>query len=163
MAVRNCAEIGENLIKIVQRLEANQNLLKLLYYTDKNPLSNTDLTEQQIKEEVFEKLIKIVPRVGPKETSTSIIAIRVVSADKNSTNDEFRDILIQIEVFTPLTQWIMKGTQLRPFAILGEIQKSLDNKTVNGLGKMKGGDFKLNFLTDEISCYEQSFGITTYD
>lgn len=163
MAVRNCAEIGENLIKIVQRLEANQNLLKLLYYTDKNPLSNTDLTEQQIKEEVFEKLIKIVPRVGPKETSTSIIAIRVVSADKNSTNDEFRDILIQIEVFTPLTQWIMKGTQLRPFAILGEIQKSLDNKTVNGLGKIKGGDFKLNFLTDEISCYEQSFGITTYD
>lgn len=163
MAVRNCAEIGENLIKIVQRLEANQNLLKLLYYTDKNPLSNTDLTEQQIKEEVFEKLIKIIPRVGPKETSTSIIAIRVVRADKNSANDEFRDILIQIEVFTPLTQWIIKGTQLRPFAILGEIQKSLDNKTVNGLGKMKGGDFTLNFLTDEISCYEQSFGITTYD
>ena len=163
MAVRNCIEIGENLIKIVQRLEANQNLLKLLYYTDKDPLSNTDLTEQQIKEEVFEKLIKIVPRVGPKETSTSIISIRVVRADKNSANDEFRDILIQIEVFTPLTQWIIKSTQLRPFAILGEIQKSLDDKTVNGLGKMKGGDFTLNFLTDEISCYEQSFYITTYD
>lgn len=163
MAVRNCIEIGENLIKIVQRLEANQNLLKLLYYTDKDPLNNIDLSDQQIKEEVFEKLIKIIPRVGPKETSTSIIAIRVVRADKNSTNDEFRDILIQIEVFTPLTQWIIKGTQLRPFAILGEIQKSLDNKTVNGLGKMKGGDFTLNFLTDEISCYEQSFGITTYD
>ena len=163
MAVRNCVEIGENLIKIVQRLEANQNLLKLLYYTDKDPLSNTDLTEQQIKEEVFEKLIKIIPRVGPKETSTSIISIRVVRADKNSANDEFRDILIQIEVFTPLTQWIIKSTQLRPFAILGEIQKSLDDKTVNGLGKLKGGDFTLNFLTDEISCYEQSFSVTTYD
>ena len=163
MAVRNCIEIGENLIKIVQRLEANQNLLKLLYYTDKDPLSNVDLTEQQIKEEVFEKLIKIIPRVGPKETSNAIIAIRVVRADKNSTNDEFKDILIQIEVFTPLTQWIIKSTQLRPFAILGEIQKSLDGKTVNGLGKLKGGDFTLNFLTDEISCYEQSFGITTYD
>lgn len=163
MAVRNCIEIGENLIKIVQRLEANQNLLKLLYYTDKDPLSNMDLTEQQIKEEVFEKLIKIIPRVGPKETSTSIISIRVVRADKNSANDEFRDILIQIEVFTPLTQWIIKSTQLRPFAILGEIQKSLDDKTVNGLGKLKGGDFTLNFLTDEISCYEQSFSVTTYD
>lgn len=163
MAVRNCVEIGENLIKIVQRLEANQNLLKLLYYTDKDPLSNADLTEQQVKEEVFEKLIKIIPRVGPKETSTSIISIRVVRADKNSANDEFRDILIQIEVFTPLTQWIIKSTQLRPFAILGEIQKSLDDKTVNGLGKLKGGDFTLNFLTDEISCYEQSFSVTTYD
>ena len=163
MAVRNCAEIGENLIKIVTRLQTNQNLLKYLYYTDKDPLNNLDLTEQQIKEEVFEKLIKITPRVGPKDTAKSIVSIRVVRADKDSTNNEFRNVLIQIEIFVPLTQWIIKGTQLRPFAILGEIQKSLDNKTVNGLGKMKGGDFTLNFLTDEISCYEQSFGITTYD
>ena len=163
MAVRNCAEIGENLIKIMTRLQANQNLLKYLYYTDKDPLSNSNLTEQQIKEEIFEKLIKVTPRVGPKDTAKSIVSIRVVRADKDSTNNEFRNVLIQIEIFVPLTQWIIKGTQLRPFGILGEIQKSLDNKEINGLGKMKGGDFTLNFLTDEIGCYEQSFYITSYD
>ena len=163
MGVRNCAEIGENAIKIMTRLQSNQNLLKLLYYTDKDPLNHEDLTDQQIKEEIFEKLIKIIPRVGPKDTASSVISIRVVRADKDSTNNEFKNVLVQIEVFTPLTQWIIKGTQLRPFAILGEIQKSLDDKIINGLGKMKGGDFTLNFLTDEISCYEQSFGITSYD
>jgi hypothetical protein len=51
---------------------------------------------------------------------------------------------------------------LRPFLILGEIENSLDGKTVNGLGKMTGGDFSLNFLTDEISAYEQNFWITSY-
>lgn len=163
MGVRNCAEIGENAIKIMTRLQSNQNLLKLLYYKDKDPLNHEDFTDQQIKEEIFEKLIKIIPRVGPKDTASSVISIRVVRADKDSTNNEFKNVLVQIEVFTPLTQWIIKGTQLRPFAILGEIQKSLDDKTINGLGRMKGGDFTLNFLTDEISCYEQSFGITSYD
>lgn len=163
MGVRNCAEVGENAIKIVRRLMANQNLLKLLYYTDKDPLSHADLTEEQIQNEVFEKLIKIVPRVGPKETANTIITIRFVRGNQNYANDQFEDILISIEVFTPLTQWIIKGTNLRPFAVLGEIQKSLNGKTINGLGKMVGGDFSLNFLTEEISDYMQEFVITTYD
>jgi hypothetical protein len=32
MGVRNCAELGENLQKIVKRLLANDDLVKLLYY-----------------------------------------------------------------------------------------------------------------------------------
>ena len=49
MAVRNCADLGINAQYIVKRLLANQNLLKLLYYTDKDPLSHEDLTEEQIE------------------------------------------------------------------------------------------------------------------
>jgi hypothetical protein len=52
---------------------------------------------------------------------------------------------------------------LRPFAILGEVQSSLDSKTINGLGKISGGDFDLNFVTDEAICYQQVFEITEYD
>lgn len=163
MAVRNCKEIGTNLQKIVSRLMANDKLVNLLYYTGKDPYSEQPLTPEQKKEEVFEKLIKIVPRVGPKETANSLISIRVVRGSRLGTNTEFRDLLIQIEVFVPLTQWIIKDTNLRPFAILGEIQESLDGKTVDGLGKLSGGDFSINFLTDEISCYEQTFSVVTYD
>lgn len=163
MGVRNCAEIGENLQKIVTRLMANDQLVNLLYYTDKDPLNQPHLTSEQKKKEVFEKLIKIIPRVGPKETAHSIISIRVISGSKLGSNTEFKNVKIGIEVFVPLTQWIIKDTNLRPFAILGEIQKSLDGKTVNGLGKMEGGDFDLNFLTEEIGAYEQTFWITAYE
>ena len=163
MGVRNCNEIGENLQKIVARLMANDNLVNLLYYTNKDPLNSIPLTEKQKEEEVFEKLIKIIPRVGPKEDSRSIIAIRVVSGRKIESNTEFKGIKIQIETFVPLTQWIIKDTNLRPFAILGEIEKSLNGKKINGLGKIEGGDFELNFLTEEISAYEQTFWITTYE
>ena len=141
----------------------NDNLVKLIYYTDKDPLSNENLTEEQKESEIFEKLIKIVPRIGPKETANSIIALRVITGKKNQDNSEFKDVLISVEVFVPLTQWIIKGTNLRPFAILGEIEESLDGKMIEGLGKMSGGDFELNFLTEEISSYKQEFIITSYD
>lgn len=163
MSVRNCGEIGKNLQLIVKRLYKNQNLLKLLYYTNKAPLDNNDLTEEDIKNKIDEKLIKVIPRVGPKETSASVVAITVTNGSKNYENDEFDDIIITIEVFVPLTQWFIKGSNLRPFAIMGEIENSLKNKTINGLGKMVGGDFSLHFLTDEIGCYKMMFEITDYD
>lgn len=161
--VRNLGELGVNLQKIVSRLQSNQELLKLLYYTGKDPLAAQNLTDEQIKNEVFEKLIKIVPRVGPKETAKSLISLRVVRGTMNSSNNEFRDLGIAIEVFVPLTQWIIKDSNLRPFAIMGEIQKSINNKKINGLGKLSGGDFELNFLTEEISCYEMYFSLVEYD
>ena len=163
MNVRNCTDIGVNAQYIVKRLLANQDLLKLLYYTDKDPLNHEDLTEEQIQNEVFEKLVKIVPRVGPKETAHSIIALRIARGRGLASNSEFRNVMISVEVFVPMTQWIIKDTNLRPFAIMGEIQKSLNNKKIEGLGKLTGGDFDLNFLTEEISAYEQTFSLTSYD
>lgn len=163
MAIRDCKDIGVNLQYIIKRLLANQNLLKLLYYTDKDPLNNPDITSEQIQNEVFEKLIKIVPRIGPHETAHSIVAIRVSRGQGLANNSEFKNLFIDIEIFVPMTQWIIKDSNLRPFAIMGEIQKSLRGKKIEGLGKIEGGDFNLKFLTEEISDYELAFVLNTYD
>ena len=162
MSVRNCAEIGENAQKIINRLLNNQDLIKLLYYNDKDPLSNPDLTKEQIKNEVYNKLIKVIPRIGPTEYAKSMIAM-IISDGMPNENNEFEDIIIQFEIFVPMTQWIIKDTNLRPFKIMGELQKSLVGKSINGLGKIHGGSFSFNYSTDETSCYKQIFRITTYD
>ena len=47
MVVRNCREIGENLQKIASRLMSNNNLVNLLYQTDKETLSHTNLTNSE--------------------------------------------------------------------------------------------------------------------
>ena len=163
MGVRNCSEIGENLQKIIKRLMANDNLVNLLYYTDKDPLNQPHLTDAEKQEKIFEKLIKIVPQVEPRDDEKSVIAVRVVGGNKLGSNSEFRNIKISIEVFVPMTAWIFKNTNLRPFAILGEIENSLQGKKINGLGKIEGGDFDLNFLTEEIGAYEQNYWITSYE
>ena len=163
MGVRNCAEVGENLQKIVTRLMANDDLVNLLYYTDKDPLSQPHLSDEEKKEKIFEKLIKIVPNVPDREDDKSVIAIRVIGGTRVSSNTEFQRVKISVEVFVPFSTWIFKNSNLRPFAILGEIQKSLEGKCINGLGKIQGGDFDLNFLTKEMSAYEQVFWITAYE
>ena len=163
MGVRNCTEIGENLQKIVTRLMANDDLVNLLYYSDQDPLNQPHLSDQEKQVKIFEKLIKIVPLVEPREDEKSVVAIRVMGADKLQSNSEFVGVQISIEVFVPMTAWIFKNTNLRPFAILGEIQRSLEGKKINGLGKIEGGGFELSFLTKEMSVYQQNFRIITYE
>src|SRR5574344_1738461 len=108
MAVRNCAELGENLQKIITRLMANQTLVKLLYYEDKDPLSQPDVTDAEKRELIYEKYIKIIPRITQQDNARSIVAMRVVGGIRNSSNGEFRDVQINFEVFVPMTQWFIK-------------------------------------------------------
>ena len=128
MAVRNCKELGVNLQKIVNRLLANNDLVNLLYYTDKDPLSGIPLTDEQKRTLIFDKLIKIVPRIGPKENARSIVALRVANGRTINANTEFRVINISFEIIVPLTQWMIKDSNLRPFAIMGEIEESLKRR-----------------------------------
>ena len=153
MGVRNCAELGENLQKIVKRLLANDDLVKLLYYEQDDPMDQPALSTEMKEQEVFEKLIKTVPRVVTKDTAKSVIVVYVQKAGQLSGNKEFRNVRILVDVIVPLTQWYIRDTNFRPFAILGQVQSSLDDKTVNGLGKISGGDFELNFVTDDVICY----------
>lgn len=162
MGVRNCQELGLNLQKICSRLLANNNLVKLLYYTDLDPLAQPNLNEEQ-KQKIFGDLINIVPNIGTRQDSRSTIAIYIPRAHGLTVNSEFKTVTIAIQILVPFTQWIIKDTNLRPFAIMGEIQNSLRDKTVNGLGKIKGGDFDLVDLTQELSVYSMNFTITEYD
>lgn len=162
MGARNCQELGVNLQKICSRLMANDQLINLLYYEDLDPLNQELLNEQQ-KQKLFNDLVCIVPRVGTREDSRSVIAIYIPKASSLSGNKEFKNVFIAVDIFVPLNQWIIKDSNLRPFAIMGEIQSSLNDKTVNGLGKIKGGDFELVTLTDEMSVYRQTYMITEYE
>lgn len=162
MAVRNCGELGSNLQKIISRLMANDDLVKLLYFEDKDPIGHMPLTTEEKQEKIFEELIHVVPKVGTREDSKCVIAVYVSKGSKISSNNEFTNIHISIDVFVPLTQWIIKDTNLRPFAILGQIQESLEGKTINGLGKLSGGDFDLTLLTEEMSVYRQTYSLTEY-
>ena len=152
MSVRNCGELGPNLQKIIRRLVANDDLVKLLYYENADPLNCAALTEEEKDTEIFEKLVKTVPRVGTKDNAKSIVVVYVQRAAKTS-NKEFKHISILVDVIVPLSQWFINDINLRPFAILGQIQNSLEGKTINGLGKIEGGDFELNFVTDDVICY----------
>lgn len=158
-------ELGSNLKKIIKMLLRNKKLLRLLQYTDKDPLNEE-------KEEVDPKLaygnggnslLRIIPIVPSKEDSTSVLTLRVLKGSPVPGNDNYLNIYFSIEVFVPIKQWIIINDNLRPYAIMGEISRSLSNKQINGLGTIKGAGFSSNYFTEEISCYIMNFGITQFD
>lgn len=157
---RNCGELGPGLKKIMKRILANKNICKLLYYTDGDPLGNKDIENPS---ELFNDLVRFIPRLAPEETAHSYIAPVIVNGVNNKGNGEFRDFLIKIYVYVPIDQWAIKGDNLRPFAIIGELQKSLSNKYIVGMGTLICGDFNLNLFTDNMSCYTIDFYLTDYD
>lgn len=157
---RNCSELGPALRKITKIILSNQNICKLLYYTDKDPLGNKDI---ECTNELYGDLVKIVPKLMPEETAHSYIVPVIVNGIKNKRNGEFRDFLIKIYVYVPMDQWVIKGDNLRPFAILGELQKILCDKYITGLGTLDGGDFNLNLFTGSMTCYTIDFYLTNYD
>jgi hypothetical protein len=119
MSIRNCGELGQNLQKMVTRLLANDELVKLLYYENQDPLSCAALSSEQKRELVYEKLIKITPRSIENDTNKSIVAVYISRGSKLGGNAEFRLIEFTVDVVVPLEAWIIKDDNLRPFAILG--------------------------------------------
>lgn len=162
--MRNYEGIGINFKNIVAELLKNENLLKLLYYEDINPLSPDKVTPD-IKKDIYNKLIKIVPRISDKDKvgAKSIISLKIDGGRENIENIEFENISISIEVFVPLEQWLLEGYELRPFKIMGEIKKSLNNKAIEGIGKLKSTGFNISFLTEETGAYTMAFVLWNYD
>ena len=160
MGVRNCADLGRNLQKIVKRLLADQTLCKLLYYAGKDPLGQPDIEDTSI---LLEKQIRMIPKYNPSELDYSVVNLVVQSGTRDKQNEEFREIAIRCYVFVPISNWIIKSDNLRPFLILGELQEALSNKKINGLGTIQTGDFALKMVTEQMTCYYIDFSITNFN
>ena len=159
MGVKNCEEFGSILQALAKELNNNEDLCKLLCNTNDIPL---DTLCAQAK--VVGNNIRIVPKITGKEEESTVVLV-LKRADRNTKNDEFSSLQLLCYVWTPLTQWnilINNKPALRPFSIISEIQKSIYKKTINGIGVVTGGDFNLDTLTSETSCYCVEFYIDVF-
>lgn len=162
MGIRNSEELGINLSKIAIRLLKNQNLCKYLIYTDNSPLDNPDVTDP-IKE-ILHKNIKIVPQVNVEENSSkSTVVITYNNAIVDESNSEFKNVDLFVLVYVPLSEWIINDVNLRPFLIISEIEKSLKDKRVEGLGKLKYQGWEVNVITDRYSIFKMGFNLYAFD
>lgn len=135
----NFAQIEQELEMIIEKFVENQNLLKLLYYNDKNALEKEDITDEKILNEILRQNIKIIPEVKIPERQNSFIIITFDSYEKNYSNPEFIDNTIYIDVLCPLDEDILKMNKymLRPQLIMSEIQKEIAESRLTGIGKVE--------------------------
>lgn len=160
MAVRNFNEMGENLLEIVKRLLANQNLCKLLEYADKNPLKHPDFENTK---DLLHKRIRIIPKVDPQEDTRSTIVLLLNEGSVLDVNSEFKTLNLLVYIYVPFEEWRINDTQLRPFSIMSEIQKSLNDKQIKGLGLLRLESFNLDLITDEMGAYVMNFTLDVFN
>lgn len=156
-------ELGPNLCKIAKKLLDNQNLCKLLINTDLDPI-NTDLhpdIEDTIGE-LFGKNIRIVPLVTSEDETTASKLVLVFSGSEVTDENAHEAVTLLVYCYCPYKEWIIAGNQLRPFAIMSEIRKSLQNKRINGLGEIKYLGFDISSLTNQTGSYLMRFQIVNF-
>lgn len=162
-SVKYGQEHGRNLIKICKKLFKNENLCRLLVNTDLDPLNKDKHPEQINGMELFQKNIRVVPLLRDDEQTTeSKIILFYDSGGINSSNSDNENLSFVINVYCPFKEWRITGDDLRPYAIMSEIRKSLQDTRINGLGEIRYEGFELSTLTEEMSAHTMRFYINAF-
>lgn len=138
---QNFLSVEKDLALIVQKLWNNENLMKLLYYSQKDCQKAKNLTQEQ-KLDMIGKQIKIIPYIPIDEKCPIYIIISMNTFTPNEENPEFRDCIIEFDILCHPDHWNLGNFQLRPYKIAGEIDVAIDGKKLTGIGEVhfKEGD-----------------------
>lgn len=156
-------EIGANLIKIAKKLLDNQNLCKLLVNTDLDPLNSNTHPNNIDGISLLHKNIRVVPLVTAEDQTTETkIVLLFDEGAVNRSNSDNENLSLLINIYCPFKEWNITGDTLRPFAIMSEIRKSIQDKRINGLGEIVYRGFNVSTLTEEMGSYMMRFAINAF-
>ena len=138
---------------IANKLLTNDNLCKMLYYSQSDCLKAQDLTMKE-KQTLINKQIKIVPQLQISQDCPIYIIITFNNFRPNMKNPEFRDCMINFDIFCHPDHWNMGNFKLRPYKIAGEIDAMINNEKLTGIGTAQ-------FLAaDNLVLNDQLMGLT---
>lgn len=156
-------EIGANLIKIAKKLLDNQNLCKLLVNTDLDPLNPNTHPNNIDGISLLHKNVRVVPLVTAEDQTTETkIVLLFDEGEINRSNSDNENLSLLINIYCPFKEWNITGDTLRPFAIMSEIRKSIQDKRINGLGEIIYRGFNVSTLTEEMGSYMMRFAINAF-
>ena len=140
----SCPKDLENIIRklFVEDKEFAENLTRLLVINEKDCLDNRDskLYQDIVKEHTISKLIdkgyiRITPKLELNEHEEVKSYILISFDDFTETsNPQFRDNVIRIDVICHTDCWDLGDFRLRPLEIVGHIDGLLNNTKMSGIG-----------------------------
>ena len=77
-------------------------------------------------------------------------------------NPDNENISLLVNIYCPFEEWLIEGDTLRPFAIMAEVRKSIQDAKINGLGEIQYNGFSISTLTEEMGCYTMRFIIHAF-
>jgi len=96
------------------------------------------------------------------QNTESKIVLLFDEGEISNLNSDNENLSFIINVYCPFKEWLITGDTLRPFAIMSEIRKTLQDKRLNALGEIKYLGFNVNVLTEEMGSYSMRFKINAF-
>ncbi len=117
--------------KIVEKVIESQDLCKLIYYNQPNPLDQPDITDTSIL--IMDKIFPL-PKYSFSETDKgSRINIYFKNSQPYENNSGFRQIILCIDVICHDDVWIIDNSGIRPYALSNKIDEIFNNQFVADL------------------------------
>lgn len=146
--------LSPNLIKIVLELLDNQNLCKLLYYKQNNPLEQTTIIDTNIL--LFDCLYPYPSNVDV--TTESECQLHIYYPNGNFVNNqviELNDIFFDIILAKTKDIYLINnnGTSaIRAYEIMKEILVSFYNQSIDTIGTIKFKKFVHIYVNEKFDC-----------
>lgn len=155
-------EHGINLIKIAKKMCNNPVLCDLLVNTDLDPINKEKHPNIIDGLTLLHKNIRVIPLITSEEQTTQSKIVLLYDEGEIRNNSDNENISFLVTIYCPFKEWLITGDTLRPFAIMSEIRKSIQDKRLNGLGEIKYLGFNLSSLTEEMGSYIMRFSINAF-
>ena len=164
--------LSENIISILHESLDNDFLVKYIYYTDKQPLSNEDLSKEY-KKSLINEYILPVP-FSPNVTLSQSCQLRAFYPDGDLENRTVLNPEINFQVIIHNNLWLIveekeddqgktyKVEKLRPYQIMDEIIRTFKDKSIDKVGIMYFDHFVYRYLNEEFGMYELFSRIKTF-
>lgn len=155
--------MGEDIYKMTERIMENQTLLKLLKFTDENPLEHPDLTQDEIDKMLHENVL-IVPKIPDEdEKKQSYLIMLLDNYVVDPVNADFKNAAIRFDVICPLDHWIINNKSLRPYLIMNEIDKMFNEKKLAGIGNLSFQKASRLVVSPYLGGYSLVYGHTEFN
>lgn len=147
-------EFGESLILIAEELMKDEELCKLLYYSDK-PVSQVNVPDK--KKNILHKHIIVNTEVPFDTDEGSYILLTFNEIVPNSSNTSVADVAIYADILVPTGDWIYNNPSLRSFSIMKKVVEAFENINLKGVGKLQFNGASLAVAANSLSGYTVRF------
>jgi hypothetical protein len=153
-------ELSLNLNSVLLKLIENKNLCKLLYYNTNDPLSEIDIIDNTSL--LFNKIYPYPFTPDINNNAESIINVFFDDFEIGKDNNYFKNASLTFIVICNTDLWRIQG-DLRPFAILNEIDMLFNQQLGFGIGKTNFDRGTLLWLNEKYSGYKITYNICDFN
>lgn len=160
MTQRRFNTLGSTMLKIAEKILSNYELCKMLKYSDVRSTAACPIFEPV---ELMDKNIILKPSVPFEETKETFLVILLEGFFINNSNYDYKVLSIRFDILVPFNDWGKVDNNLKPFAIMSELDEMFNNKKLNGLGNLTFESAELITVNDELGGYRLCYKVDEFN